>query len=145
MSAPPPPSSFTKQSVNVEKADLPSARVRRCRIFKFRLNTSSSDVSDKEMKVSKVIVPWREGLHLRHAVKLVQLGKLFKSTISLKCGSKIADIRSIMSIITLCATMGTALDVEVKGDDEAEATRAVEQAFSSSSQTVAATDAVKQG
>jgi phosphotransferase system HPr (HPr) family protein len=97
------------------------------------------------MKSSKVIVPWREGLHLRHAVKLVQLGKFFKSTVSLKCGSKIADLRSIMSIITLCATMGTAIDVEVRGDDEAEATRAVEQAFSTSCQTGAAMDALKQG
>lgn len=96
------------------------------------------------MKISKVIVPWREGLHLRHAVKLVQLGKFFQSTISLKCGSKIADLRSIMSIITLCAAMGTTLDVEVRGDDEVEATRAIEQAFSSSGQTVAASNVLKQ-
>ncbi|HTL74026.1 MAG TPA: HPr family phosphocarrier protein [bacterium] len=97
------------------------------------------------MKISKVIVPWREGLHLRHAVKLVQLGKFFRSTISLKCGSKIADLRSIMSIITLCAAMGTTLDVEVRGDDEVEATRAVEQAFSTSSQAMPTTDISKQG
>lgn len=97
------------------------------------------------MKISKVIVPWREGLHLRHAVKLVQLGKFFKSTISLKCGSKIADLRSIMSIITLCAAMGTTLDVEVRGDDEVEATRAIEQAFSSANQTIAVSDVLKQG
>lgn len=97
------------------------------------------------MKISKVIVPWREGLHLRHAVKLVQLGKFFKSTISLKCGAKIADLRSIMSIITLCAAMGTTLDVEVRGDDEVEATRAIEQAFSSPSQTITVSDVLKQG
>ncbi len=96
------------------------------------------------MKISKVIVPWREGLHLRHAVKLVQLGKFFKSTISLKCGSKIADFRSIMSIITLCATMGTALEVEVRGADEVEATRAVEQAFASSGQSTTGTGTLNQ-
>lgn len=82
------------------------------------------------MKTSTVVVPWREGLHLRHAVKLVQLGKFFRSTISLKHGSKMADLRSIISIIALCATMGTALDLEVNGDDETDAVRAVEQAFS---------------
>ena len=96
------------------------------------------------MKISKVIVPWREGLHLRHAAKLVQLAKFFQSSISLKCGSKIADLRSIMSIISLCATMGTALDVEVKGDDEIEATQAVERAFASSSTTTTSNDAIQQ-
>ena len=86
------------------------------------------------MKKSTVVVPWREGLHLRHAVKLVQLSKFFHSSISLKCDRKIADLRSIISIISLCATMGTTLDVEACGDDEADATRAVEQAFSTRSQ-----------
>jgi phosphotransferase system HPr (HPr) family protein len=86
------------------------------------------------MKTSTVVVPWREGLHLRHAVKLVQLSKFFRSTISLKGGGKMADLRSIISLIALCATMGTTLDIEVCGEDEAEATRAVEQAFSTRSQ-----------
>ena len=93
------------------------------------------------MKNSQVIVPWREGLHLRHAAKLVQLGKFFRSTISLKCGHKIADLRSIVSVISLCATMGTTLDVEVRGDDEAEATRAVERAFSAPGHAIASSDA----
>jgi phosphocarrier protein HPr len=86
------------------------------------------------MKTSTVVVPWREGLHLRHAVKLVQLSKFFRSNIALKCGGKMADLRSIISLIALCATMGTTLDIEICGDDEAEATRAVEQAFSMRSQ-----------
>jgi phosphotransferase system HPr-like phosphotransfer protein len=41
-----------------------------------------------------------------------------------------ADIRCILSILSLCATMGTALDVEATGDDERDATCAVEQVFS---------------
>jgi phosphocarrier protein len=82
------------------------------------------------MKISKVVVPWREGLHLRHAARLVHLAKYFSSTISLRCGTEIADLRSIVSIISLCATVGTALDVVVWGDDEAEAAQAVERAFS---------------
>ncbi len=97
------------------------------------------------MKISKVVVPWREGLHLRHAAKLVQLAKFFRSSISLKCGPKIADLRSIVCIISLCATMGTSLDVEVQGDDEVEATSAVERAFSMPSQALVASDIVQQG
>jgi phosphotransferase system HPr (HPr) family protein len=83
------------------------------------------------MKRSTVVVSWREGLHLRPAAKLVRLGKRFRSTIFLKCGGKVADLRSILSILSLCATMGTALDIEAIGDDEHDAARAVEQTFSS--------------
>jgi phosphocarrier protein HPr len=86
------------------------------------------------MKNSRVIVPWREGLHLRQAAKLVHLARLFRSAIFLKCGTKIADLRSIFSIISLCATPGTAIEVEAIGDDEQDATRAVEQVFSTSAQ-----------
>ena len=81
------------------------------------------------MKLTKVIVPWPEGLHLRHAVKLVKTAARFQSTILLKCGDRIADVRSIISIIALCATIGTTLEVEVSGDDEADAAQTVEQLF----------------
>jgi phosphocarrier protein HPr len=83
------------------------------------------------MKRSTVVVPWGEGLHLRPAAKLVHTAKSFHSTIFLKAGGKIADLRSIVSIISLCATMGATLDLEVVGDDEHDAVRAVEQMFSS--------------
>lgn len=88
-------------------------------------------MSDRRMKQFKVIVPWREGLHLRHAASLAKIARFFRSSIHLRCGSKVADLRSIISIISLCATMGTALDIEVRGEDETEATRAMERAFSS--------------
>ena len=81
------------------------------------------------MKRTKVIVPWEGGLHARPAAKLVQTMKGFHSIIVLKCNGKVADIRSIFSILMLCATMGTALDVEAIGDDENDATHAVEQLF----------------
>jgi phosphotransferase system HPr (HPr) family protein len=83
------------------------------------------------MKHSKVVVSWREGLHFRPAARLVQLSKRFSSTILLKCSGKVADLRSILSVISLCATMGTVIDIEARGDDEQDAARAVEQVFSS--------------
>jgi phosphotransferase system HPr (HPr) family protein len=83
------------------------------------------------MKRSTVVVPWREGLHLRPAANLVRLSRRFSSTIFIKCSGKAADLRSILSILSLCATMGTALDIEAAGDDEHDAARAVEQVFSS--------------
>lgn len=81
------------------------------------------------MKQTQVTVPWSEGLHLRRAMQLVKVARNFRSTVSLKCGGRIADLRSILSVLALCATMGTTLDLEAVGDDEQEAARTVVQVF----------------
>jgi phosphotransferase system HPr (HPr) family protein len=95
------------------------------------LNQTSVRWSKTGMKRSRIIVPWPEGLHLRPAAKLVRVAQGFRSTISLKRGDKIADLRSILSILALCATLGTALDLEAAGDDEQHAVEAVKRVFSS--------------
>jgi len=87
------------------------------------------------MKRSRVVVLWKSGLHLRPAAMLVQAAKDFHSIIYLKCGGKIADLRSILSVMALCATMGTGLDVEATGDDEQDAIQAIERVFSSHADT----------
>lgn len=81
------------------------------------------------MKRTRVVVSWKEGLHLRPAARLVRVAQRFRSSISLRLGGRIADLRSIVSVIALCATMGSAIDVEVTGDDEQNAIDAVEQLF----------------
>jgi len=81
------------------------------------------------MKRAQVTVPWPDGLHLRYAVKLVKVAREFQCTILLRCGGKIAELRSILSIVALCATMGTTLEVEVTGVDEMDAAQSVEQVF----------------
>lgn len=96
------------------------------------------------MKRSRVVVLWHGGLHLRPAARLVQVAKHFHSNIQLKCGSKIADLRSIMSVLALCATMGTGLDVEAAGDDEQDAVQAIEQVFSSSNSNQASFSSAQQ-
>jgi phosphotransferase system HPr (HPr) family protein len=82
------------------------------------------------MKRSRVVVPWKKGLHLLPAARLARLTLRFHSTIFIRCGEKMADLRSVLSILTLCAAMGTALDVRATGDDERDATAAVEAMFS---------------
>ena len=42
-----------------------------------------------------------------------------------------ADLHSILSVLSLCATMGMSLDIEAVGDDEHVAVQAVEKVFSS--------------
>ncbi len=82
------------------------------------------------MKTSKVVVPWEEGLHLRPAAEIVRVAQTTKSTVTLRCGDKRADIRSILSIIALCATVGTTLHIEADGEDEQQATQTIERIFS---------------
>ena len=81
------------------------------------------------MQKAKVIVPWREGLHLRVAVQLVRVAREFRSTVLLKTGSRVADLRSILGVLALCATVGSVLEIVVAGDDEQAATRSIEQIF----------------
>ena len=70
-------------------------------------------------------------MHLRPAARLVRLAQTFRSTILLKCGDKLADARSIVSILLLTASMNALIDIEATGDDEANAAQAIEQIFSS--------------
>ncbi|MFO1451342.1 MAG: HPr family phosphocarrier protein [Opitutaceae bacterium] len=83
------------------------------------------------MKRSHVVVPWSHGLHLRPAAALVKAARRFRSAVLLRSGDKVADLRNILSIIALCATLGTPLAIEATGDDEQEAADAVERVFTS--------------
>lgn len=78
---------------------------------------------------TQVTVPWTEGLHLRQAMKLVQAIRPFRSRIFVRCGRRRADLRSVISVLALCATLGTTLDIEVSGDDEQDAVQVVHQLF----------------
>lgn len=81
------------------------------------------------MKQSAVTVQWEQGLHLRPAAKLVRVGQDAKSSVVIKSGGKIANIKNIMSILMLCATMGTTLTIEASGEDEQEVTREIVALF----------------
>lgn len=58
------------------------------------------------------------GLHARAAVKFVNLSNRFRSSVKIvKDGSEI-DGKSILGILTLAATQGTAIRLQVSGRDE---------------------------
>lgn len=93
------------------------------------MNLIRAGVSDSGMTTTKVTVPWRGGLQLSHAVRLVQTALRFHSHVIVKCGERVADARSILSVCALCATMGSVLRVEISGDDEVAAAQTVERVF----------------
>jgi phosphotransferase system HPr (HPr) family protein len=77
----------------------------------------------------KIINPL--GLHARAAAQLVRLAGGFKSRILLKRldASVTADAKSILNVLTLAASRGTELDVEVEGADETAALAAIADIF----------------
>jgi len=83
------------------------------------------------MKRYRVVVPWRHGLHLRPAAALVRAARGFHAQVRLRCGDRIADLRSVLSLLALCATLGAAIDIEASGEDEQPAADAVAQVFAS--------------
>jgi phosphotransferase system HPr (HPr) family protein len=71
------------------------------------------------------------GLHARAAAQLVRLASGFKSKILLSRPdtNAFADAKSILSILTLAASMGTVLFLRVEGEDERDALEAVDRLF----------------
>ena len=73
----------------------------------------------------------RLGLHARAAAQLVRLAGTFKSTVMLlHPGRNVsANAKSILSVLTLAAAMGTELLVTVDGSDEDRALVEIEALF----------------
>ncbi|KQL49604.1 PTS sugar transporter subunit IIA [Brevibacillus choshinensis] len=63
----------------------------------------------------------KSGLHARPASEFVKLAARFKSEITILVGTKVANAKSIINVLSLAATMGTVLTLKAVGPDEAEA------------------------
>lgn len=73
------------------------------------------------------------GLHARAAAKLVRVAGAYGSQIHLFRPDRNveANAKSILSVLTLAASLGTELHLRVDGNDESEAFGAMVQLFSS--------------
>ena len=71
------------------------------------------------------------GLHARAAAQLVRLASGFSSRIKLLRidNAVIADAKSILSVLTLAASKGVVLEIEIDGVDEGPAFSAIESIF----------------
>lgn len=81
------------------------------------------------MTRANITIASQRGLHLRSAAELVRLAQRYSSRISVQVGSRMADAKSVLSLMLLSAGLGTALTIEAMGADEAEALHAVQQFF----------------
>ncbi len=83
------------------------------------------------MLLARIKIVNQLGLHARAAAQLVRLAATFSSKIILKRvdDEVYADAKSILSVLTLAASKGTELDLEITGDDQDAAMKAVEELF----------------
>ncbi|GAA4246733.1 HPr family phosphocarrier protein [Dactylosporangium darangshiense] len=75
-----------------------------------------------------VLLP--EDLHARPAGALVRVAARFRSTVEVIFGTKRANARSVLAIMSLNATAGSTVLVRADGDDADEAAAAVVLALS---------------
>jgi len=72
------------------------------------------------MQTIQVTVPFKEGLHARPATELVKVCQVIKSNISLIKDAAHVNPKSILGIMSLGASYGTPLTLELNGIDESE-------------------------
>lgn len=83
------------------------------------------------MKQIELVIQNSTGLHARPAKVLVTLAKQFKSEISLQYESKLANAKSMVSVLTLGAVSGSCILLQVNGEDEDSAILEIEAAVRS--------------
>jgi phosphocarrier protein len=79
-------------------------------------------VYDVELEIKNT-----DGLHMRPAMKFVDIANRFESEINVSNGETNVDGKSIMQISMLAATCGTKLKVTAKGPDARQAVNALQE------------------
>lgn len=74
---------------------------------------------------SKILISNRLGLHARASAKLTKLAGGFQSEIHLTRNGRRVNAKSIMGVMMLAAGMGSEVEVEIDGVDEAVAMEAL--------------------
>ena len=77
-----------------------------------------------------VTVPNKLGIHARPAAMIVRAAVEFDSEIWVESPADKVNAKSIMGVMTLAASGGTAVTVSANGDDESEAVKAVADVIS---------------
>ncbi|MBQ9134935.1 MAG: HPr family phosphocarrier protein [Lachnospiraceae bacterium] len=79
------------------------------------------------MKEFRYTITDPEGIHARPAGELIKAVKDFASKITITKDGKVADAKSIFSVMGLAVKQGQEIVIAAEGDDEEEAITAIEQ------------------
>jgi phosphocarrier protein len=74
----------------------------------------------------EVVVPNQLGLHARAAAKFVHTAERFSSRVRVRREHRLVDGKSIMGMLLLAASRGSAIVIRAEGPDEGEAVEALE-------------------
>ena len=77
------------------------------------------------MEEFNFVIQNQTGLHARPAKTLANLAKTFQSSIFIQHGSKRANAKSLVSLLTLGVEQGSRIQMFVEGADEKEAVEAL--------------------
>jgi phosphocarrier protein HPr len=83
------------------------------------------------MVEKRIVIKNKLGLHARAAVKFVNLANRYSSAVKVVKDETEIDGKSILGILTLAATQGTAVVLRISGKDEDEAFTALEELIKS--------------
>ncbi|MBO7741303.1 MAG: HPr family phosphocarrier protein [Victivallales bacterium] len=83
-----------------------------------------------EPLTTEVTVQDQRGLHMRVATEITRASRAFTAQIRIHAGSRVADAKSPLSMLSLSAPCGTKLRITADGDDAAEALRSLEALLS---------------
>ncbi len=73
----------------------------------------------------QVEIQLKSGLHARPTTRLVQEAMKYTSEITLVKGERSVNAKSMMSVLSLGATKGDIIELEVSGEDEDQAKNAI--------------------
>lgn len=76
---------------------------------------------------SSVTISNKLGLHARASAKLTKLAGLYRCEVHLSRNGRRVNAKSIMGVMMLAAGLGSQIEIEVDGPDEAEALSALTQ------------------
>ena len=77
----------------------------------------------------EVMISNKLGLHARASAKLTQAASRFQSAVWIAKGPRRVNAKSIMGVMMLAAGMGSTVELETDGADEADAMAALEKLF----------------
>jgi phosphotransferase system HPr (HPr) family protein len=83
----------------------------------------------KKRRSVDLVVSNKVGLHARPAAVLVRLAQTFESDVVISCGTRSANAKSILGILTLCAERGAEVTVVAEGQDADRAIEAITELF----------------
>jgi phosphocarrier protein len=81
------------------------------------------------MQKREVKVTNKLGLHARASAKLTQLASSFKSQLFISRNGRRVNAKSIMGVMMLAAGIGSTVELEADGEDEAAALESLERLF----------------